>query len=155
MAAMAYLTAVGARQGDIKGDVTLKGREGSVALVSVSHEIDTPYDVATGHISGKRQHKPLVVIALLDRATPKLYQALVTNEVLTGVKIEFWRPAPEIVAPYYVIALTNAAIVGIELAPSAEPHDRNERLQIQFIYEKIVETYTETGDSFDDSWSAP
>jgi len=89
MAAMAYLTAVGARQGDIKGDVTLRGREGSVALVSVSHEIDTPYDVATGHISGKRQHKPLVVIALLDRATPKLYQALVTNEVLTGVKIEF------------------------------------------------------------------
>jgi type VI secretion system Hcp family effector len=70
------------------GDVTLRGREGAVALISVTHEIDTPYHAATGHMSGKRQHKPISVVALIS-GTPKLYGALIGSEVPTSVKIEF------------------------------------------------------------------
>jgi hypothetical protein len=35
-----------------------------------------------------------VITKLTDPATPKLYAALVTNEVLTDAKLTFWGPAP-------------------------------------------------------------
>ena len=152
MLARAFLSARGARQGDIKGDVTLKGREGSIALIlGGARDRCAPYDQATGLYHGKRVHKPVVVVTAIDQSTPKLFAALIANEVQTSVKIEFWRPAPEIVAPHFVIALTNAAIVAIELAPALQPHDRDEWLRIHFTYEKITWTYGESGNSFEDN----
>ena len=112
MAAIAYLTAHGQKQGDIKGGATEKGREGSIPLISVAYEVDAPFDSATGQASGKRVHKPIMIVKVIDQASPRLLQALVTNEVLTSVKIEFWRPVPEAAAPYFSIMLTNAALAG-------------------------------------------
>jgi hypothetical protein len=53
-----------------------------------------------------------------------------------------------------VIALANATIVAAELSHSAEAHDPNERLSVQFRVRKISGTYGETGDSFSDAWNA-
>src|SRR5256885_1757279 len=52
-------------------------------------ETVSPRDVATGHASGKRIHKPIVFTKEWDAASPKLFQALVTNEVLKSVLFEF------------------------------------------------------------------
>jgi type VI secretion system secreted protein Hcp len=59
MSIIAYLTLTGAKQGAIKGGVTAKGREGTIAVAAVSHEITTPVDQATGAATGKRQHDPI------------------------------------------------------------------------------------------------
>jgi type VI secretion system secreted protein Hcp len=92
MAHMAYMTLRGQRQGDIKGGVTQKGREGSIALIDVGYEIETPFDAALGGLTGRRKHSPLVIRKAIDEASPKLFEALVTNETLTSVKIEFGGP---------------------------------------------------------------
>ena len=151
MSATAFLTVRGARQGDIKGDVTLVGREGSIALISVAYGVDATYDPSSGQISGKRQHKPISVTKRIDQTSPKLVAALVANETLTSVKIEFWRPGPEVAAPYFVIALTNAAIVAISLAPAEAPQ-RGEYEMVQFTYRKIVWTWTASSQSAEDDW---
>ena len=153
MLATAFLTARGARQGDIKGDVTLKGREGSIALVSVAHALDAPYDAATGQMSGKRQHKPVMVATRIDQATPRLIAAMVANETLTTAKIEFWRDAPELSTPYFVIVLTNAAIVEVSLAPADAGDHRSELVKVALVYQKIEWTF-DSGDSASDSWVA-
>jgi type VI secretion system secreted protein Hcp len=153
MAALAYLTVHGQKQGDIKGGATEKGREGSIPLISVAYEVDAPFDSATGQASGKRVHKPITIVKVIDQASPRLLQALVTNEVLTSVKIEFWRPVPEAAAPYFSIMLTNAALAGIALAPSSEDAS-NEYERVQFTYQKITWTYLETGVSAKDDWVA-
>ena len=153
MAALAYLTVHGQKQGDIKGGATEKGREGSIPLISVAYEVDAPFDSATGQASGKRVHKPITIVKVIDQASPRLLQALVTNEVLTSVKIEFWRPVPEAAAPYFIIMLTNAALAGIALAPSSEDAS-NEYERVEFTYQKITWTYLETGESAEDSWIA-
>ena len=101
MAPIAYLTARGQKQGDIKGGATEKGREGSIPLISVAYDVETPLDPASGLPTGKRVHKPITVVKVIDQATPTLLQALVTNEVLTSAKIEFWRPVPEAVSPVF------------------------------------------------------
>jgi type VI secretion system secreted protein Hcp len=151
MAMIAYLTARGQKQGDIKGGATEKEREGSIPLISVAYDVETPLDPASGLPTGKRVHKPITVVKFIDQATPTLLQALVTNEVLTSVKIEFLRPVPEAVAPYFIISLTNALIVGIALAPSGE--DVSNEYE-QFTYQKITWSYPETGQSAEDDWSA-
>ncbi len=149
----AYLTLRGQKQGDIKGGATKKGREGSIPLISVAYEVERPLDPASVLPTGKRVHKPITVVKVIDQASPKLLQALVTNEVLTSARIEFWRPVPEVVSPYFIIVLTNALLAGIALAPSGEDVS-NEYEQVQFTFQKISWTYPETGDSAEDDWSA-
>ena len=153
MATTAYLTARGRKQGDIKGSVARKGREGSIALIAVSYQIETPVDPATGAVTGKRQHKPVTITKVVDQATPKFLKAMVDNEVLTEVKIEFWRTAPESASPYFVIALTNALIEAESFASSGdqEPHETE---QISFTYQKITVSWTATGDEAQDDWDA-
>ncbi|MBV8105970.1 MAG: type VI secretion system tube protein Hcp [Hyphomicrobiales bacterium] len=158
MAPIAYLTVHGQRQGDIKGGATEKRREGSIPLISVAYEVDAPVDPATGHVTGKRIHKPVTIIKVIDQASPKLLEALVTNEVLTSVKIEFWRPAPEAAAPYFIIALTNALVTNAALSSSSGSHaqapDAHELEEIEFTYQKITWTYPENGDEAQDDWAS-
>jgi type VI secretion system secreted protein Hcp len=154
MPTTAYLTLTGKAQGAIKGNVTAKGREGAIALLSVAYGISSPFDPATGQTSGKRQHKPIVVTKAIDEASPTLLKALVTNEVLTTVKIEFWRSAPEAAASYYSIALTNAIVSDVTLNSSASEATTNEIEQLQFVYQKIAWTWTASGTSAQDDWNA-
>ena len=153
MATSAYLTVHLQTQGDIKGGATEKGREGSIPLISVAYEVDVPIDPATGHVTGRRAHKPITIVKVIDQASPQLLRALVSNEALASVRIEFWRPVPEAAAPYFIITLTNAVVAGIALAPSSEDGS-HEYEQVQFTYQKIIWTYPETGDSAEDDWSA-
>lgn len=56
----AYLNLKGQKAGELKGGIT---------LVSIT-EAPAPRDAASGLPTGKRQHKPLVLTAEVDRASP-------------------------------------------------------------------------------------
>src|SRR5829696_8166488 len=92
MALNAYLKLKGQKQGEIKGGVTQKGREGKIAVIAVSHEIVSPRDAASGLPTGKRMHKPFVITKELDKSTPLLYNVLVNNENITEWELQFWTP---------------------------------------------------------------
>lgn len=85
-----FLKLQGQIQGIIKGPITLPGKEDSISVISISHELVSPRDPATGLPTGKRQHKPLAIIKLIDRSTPLLYRALVTNEKMTTFNLAFY-----------------------------------------------------------------
>src|ERR1043165_4020450 len=93
MALNAYLTLKGQKQGNINGSVTQKGHENQIMVIAVSHEVVSPRDAASGLPTGKRQHKPLVITKEIDKATPLLYKALVTNETLTSFVLNFYQPS--------------------------------------------------------------
>jgi type VI secretion system secreted protein Hcp len=160
MARTAFVTITGAKQGQIKGGVTLKGKEGSIALFALTSEIASPFDQASATASGKRQHHPIVITKPIDQATPKLYHALVSNEVLTDVTINFWRPSPGPAGgaeqQYFTIKLTNARIVDIRLI-SADTQDPAKAAEVpyeevQFVYQKITWTWTDGGITAQDTW---
>src|SRR6187401_2230480 len=90
MALNQYLKLKGQKQGEIKGSVTQKGREGKIMVIAVSHEIMSPRDAASGLPTGKRMHKPFVVTKELDKSSPLLYNVLCNNENVTEWKLEFW-----------------------------------------------------------------
>jgi len=53
MAMTSYLTLEGANQGKIEGDVTQKGREKSILVYEIEHEIEIPRDTHTGMPTGQ------------------------------------------------------------------------------------------------------
>ena len=116
MALNAYLTIKGEKQGTIKGSVTQKGREGWIAVYAADHEILSPRDAATGLASGKRQHKPISITKEIDKSTPLLHKALVSNENLKEVVLRFFAATPNgMETNNYIIKLNNAHIISIQL----------------------------------------
>lgn len=155
MALLAYLRLVGSRQGEIKGSVTQKGREGRIAVIAADHELLVPIEPATGAATGKRQHKPIRITKELDRATIALRTLLVTNEVITTWELQFWR-AQAAAAPggpggnefqHFTIRLTNARVVGIHFhLPNVRDPEQMRYLEYEevgFTYERISWTWTD------------
>lgn len=165
MALNAYLRLVGQKQGEIKGGVTQKGREGSILVIAVSHDVSRPFDLASGLPTGKRLHRPLVITKELDRASPLLWQALVGNESLSSFELRFW--TPQIAAAtgagtevqHYTIKLLNAHVSDIRFTM---PNNRNPELaryseyeEVSFIYQHIEWTWTQGGITAMDDWTSP
>ncbi|MES2776392.1 MAG: Hcp family type VI secretion system effector [Bacteroidota bacterium] len=165
MALNAYLKLKGQKQGVIKGSVTQKGREGKIMVIAVSHEIVSPRDAASGQATGKRQHKPFTITKEIDKSTPLLYKALVSNENITTWELQFFRPStmglPSTGAEvnHYTVVLTNAKIVDIK---STMLNNKNPELvkfaeyeEVAFTYQKIEWTWVVDGISASDDWEAP
>src|ERR1700690_762353 len=81
-------TAKAQKQGDLNKEGTTKGQENWIPLHAVDYEVVSPHDVASGHASGKRQHRPFVFSKVPGASTPQWWQALITNEILDKVVIE-------------------------------------------------------------------
>jgi type VI secretion system secreted protein Hcp len=135
----ASMSITGQKQGTFNGD----GRQGKIDVIAVSHEIVSPRDAASGLPTGKRQHKPFVITKELDKSTPLLYNALVTNENLTKVELTFFRGSNG----YMKVTLTNASI--------SDDKRVGEYEEIAFTYQKIEWTWVDGGITAQDDWEAP
>ncbi|CAN5755567.1 Hcp family type VI secretion system effector [soil metagenome] len=161
MALNAYLTLKGKRQGDISGSVTKKGRENSILVYSFSNEVLVPRDPASGMATGRRQHKPLMILKEIDKSTPLLWNALATNESITAWELKFWAPSNtgQAEKQIYSIRLTNANIVSIrDFMPDNQDPERAKlplQEEIFFTYQKIEWLWTDGGISAQDDWQSP
>jgi type VI secretion system secreted protein Hcp len=145
----AYLRLVGAKQGEIKGSVTQKGREGKIMVIAVSHGIMSPHDPGSGQATGRRQHGPFVITKEADRATVPLRSMLVDNEVAKEWELQFWRSVTAAETQYFSIALREAVIVSIDLQM---PNNKQADLmkletfeEVAFTYRRIEWTWTDGG----------
>jgi type VI secretion system secreted protein Hcp len=165
MALNAYLKLKGQKQGEIKGSVTQKGRENKIAVIAVSHEIISPRDAASGLPTGKRMHKPFVITKELDKSSPLLHQALVTNENIAEWELQFWTPQLRATAgtgtevQHYTIKLTNANVASIHYRmlnnKNPELMKYAECEEIAFTYQKIEWTWNDGGITAADDWESP
>lgn len=157
MALAGYLTLTGTRHGPIIGSVTQKGREGSIEVVSLYHEIVAPRDPASGRPTGKRMHKPFSITKPVDRSSPFLHAVLTHNENLTDVTLRLFRPhATGVERHAFTVRLMNATIASIQLRLLNTRHQRNARMpeleEVSFAYQRIEWTWMEGNISADDDW---
>jgi type VI secretion system secreted protein Hcp len=152
-----YLQVTGAKQGVIKGEVTVKGREFQHRLLAYSHEIVMPRDPTSGLPTGKRQHQPFRIVKLLNQGSPQLMTAMTTGEDLSSVVIDVWTPGvagAEIKLMTYM--LTNAHVVSLRpwmpnrSDTSAQSYPPAE--EIAFTYQSITVTYQPGGIVSVDEW---
>lgn len=152
-----YLFIKGAKSGVIKGGVTVKGQEGAILVDSISHEILSPRDAATGMASGKREHKPYTVLVHVDQAWPLLYNLLVTNENITQVELRVMVPSASGVNTLQrKVLLTNANISDIKqyTVDNANGNGNFDALEISFTYQKIEWVWNQGGISAMDDWTS-
>jgi len=157
-----YLTLKGQKQGTIKGGVTQKGREDTIQVQYLQSKITSPRDAASGLPTGKRQHEPLVFRKMMDKSTPKLLSALVTNENLTSAQFKFYSTSKlgtEVNS--FNIDLLNASIAShnfyhpdtMDAGAGGTAPDSLEELTLT--YQKITWTYVDGGITADDDWESP
>lgn len=154
----AYMTATGATQGAITGSVDQAGREGSMEVLEFSHSVSQSVDNASGLPSGKRQHRPIRIIKDIDKASPILMTVMTSNENLTEVRIDFWRPnqaGQEL--QFYTVELVNATITNISQISGSEDELLQKPAQetITFTYQKIIWTWQDGGITSEDDWETP
>ena len=127
---------------------TQKGHEGAISVQSAEFQILAPTDLGSGLASGKRQHKPLTILKEVDKASPLLLQALVTNENLTLFNLQLVAPGQDSVV--YRIDLSNARVVDVHMITV----DGRSREQVSFAYQKITWTWVSPNVVAMDDWNA-
>ncbi len=167
---MAYTFRVkvkGKKQGQFKGESARdKWKDQWMEGLSYNHEIKSPRDVTTGQAAGKRQHGSTTFTKEWGPATPQIFQALCTNEVLPEVRFEFYKTnatGEEYV--YHTITLTNATISNIKYMTGASTEgansskhqgaiDTHELEAVSFSYQKISVENIDGKTMGEDDWHA-
>jgi len=160
MALNSYLKLKGQKQGDIKGSVTQKGREGKILVMAFDHEVQTPRDPASGLPTGKRMHRPFTITKEIDKSSPLLYSALVNNENLTVWELQcFAAKTSGVEVNTYAVTLTNARIVDITSTMLNNKIPENAKMplmeEVSFTYQKIQWTWVSGGITSSDDWESP
>jgi len=150
------LTITGEVQGQIEGSCELEDREGTILVQAFDHIVEIPTD-DRGIASGRRAHRPMTMTKEIDRSTPMLYQALCTGELLTDVKLDWYRlDGSGDEELYFSIELQNAMITRIHpWVPNVlNPANANLRHMedISIAYERIIWTWEPDGIEFEDQW---
>jgi type VI secretion system secreted protein Hcp len=147
-----YLTLTGENQGEIKGGVVVQGKENSILVLASTHSIISPRDAASGLPTGKRQHKPITITKLVDKASPLLAECITKNENILTWKLDFWRLSKAGAEQlYFTIELENAAVAGISQQATADGFTE----RVSFTYQKIIWTWVDGGITAQDDWEAP
>lgn len=148
-----------AGHGSWPGEDDQKGRENSCLVFEFSYNVEIPFDTDTGQASGRRRHKPIVITKRMDKASPKLLQALTQGETLTEVKFEFYRvDKMGGQSKYYTIELSNAQLVNItQWFPIT--HDKEKAHyphceEVELTFQKITYTWVDGGITSTDDWQA-
>ncbi|TAL69052.1 MAG: type VI secretion system tube protein Hcp [Bacteroidetes bacterium] len=137
-----YLQIKGAKQGTFKGETRNQQFPDNIQGIAFSYEIKSPRDAATGQASGKRQHQPIKIVKEWGAASPQIFQACVTNEVLPSVVLQFVHVNSDgFEQVYQTITLTNANISGVRMFKdyfnSAQGVDSKELEEVSFTFQKI------------------
>lgn len=141
----------------VRGGVDIKGREGSIKLVGMQHDVFIPTDDLTGAATATRQHEAYTFEKEIDRSSPLLYHALTTGRTLTKAIFRYYRINHNgMEDEYFNAALENVKICHIVPImfdmkdTDFEKHGHIEHVGMR--YEKITWSYVDGNIQHTDSW---
>jgi type VI secretion system secreted protein Hcp len=116
-----YVTIEAASQGRLAGESTRELHKDKLTGIGFSYEVTSSRGAASGRASRKREHGAVTFTKEWGAASPQLFQALVTNEVLTSALFEFVRTNEVGVEHvFHTIALTDASVMSIHQYVAAQ-----------------------------------
>lgn len=116
-----YVTIEAAKQGRLAGETSVSAHEGKLAGLGFSYEVTSPRVAGSGAGTGGREHGAVTFTKEWGAASPQLFSALVTNEVIDTALFEFVR-TDEAGAEYvfHTIKLTDASVTAIHQYVAAQ-----------------------------------
>jgi len=158
MAIPAYMWIKDDGGADIKGSVTVNGREGSVEVVEFEHGVKIPTDNNTGKLTGTRVHAPITFTKETDASTPYLYKAVTSGQTLKSIEIKWYKiddAGKE--KEYFNTKLDNVKVVAVRPKmldiknPDYEKHNHLEEVELR--YEQITWSYKDGNIIHKDTWN--
>jgi len=157
----------GANQGAIEGwgswpgEDDQEGRDGSSLIQQFDHEMTIPRDPQSGLASGRRVHHPVRIVKRLDKASPKLLQALCQGERFTTVTFKWFRTDPTGAGGqqhYFTTELQEAVICQMKqwfpITSDQAKSNYSHFEDVSFTYRKIIWTWEDGGIQTEDDWKA-
>ncbi|ANG93465.1 Hcp family T6SS protein CtsH1 [Lelliottia amnigena] len=158
MAIPVYLWLTDEAGNQVKGSVDMPGREGSVEIVELMHNVELPTDNLTGKITSKRKHGDYALIKEIDSTSPRLYQGVSSGRTFKQAVLRFYRiNFNGIEEEYFRVTMDNVRVNYIEpfmmdiKNPSFEKHNHLEAFYLA--YEKITWHYLDGNIIYSDLWN--
>lgn len=156
-----FLTLSGTKTGAIQGDSVRSGRENTIEVEYLQQKVKTPIDPSTGASTGRRQYEPFVIRKRVERSTPLLLNALITNETLTG-SFKFYKVDQKTGTEvnFYTIELKNARVISHnEYSPQANDSGAGSSAvpsmeEVAFVFQTITWTIEDGGITATDTISS-
>lgn len=153
-----YVSITGVRQGPFPGEIIRKGFEGKIAGLNFDYSVVSPRDPVTGVATVKRQHRPIRIKKAWGASSTSLFTALMTNESLPSVVIDFFSADPNgVMVLDHTIKLTNASVASIAhnseslgAAATVPPTET-----VEFVFQQIELLNHRTKSAAMDSMTAP
>lgn len=127
---------------DIDGESQDEDHKNWIDLISFAQSHSVLADAATGRDRGRVVFEDIVVTKELDKASPKLAEAVAQGKVFPRVDIHWARVAADGAQTYYKYELKNVQVTSYSLGGSAQS-DPVPTEQLSLNFEEIKATYTE------------
>lgn len=116
-----YVTIEAATQGRLAGEIPRSVHKGKLAGLGFSYEVTSPRVAGSGAGTGGREHGTVTFTKEWGPASPQLFSALVTNEVIESALFEFVR-RNDVGVDYvfHTIKLTDACVTAIHQYVAAQ-----------------------------------
>jgi len=164
-----YLSIEGQTQGNITagaftadsvGNIYVEGHEDEMLVQAVSHDISVPTDPQSGQPSGQRVHGPLIVTCALNKATPLIFNAVVSGEMLPEVRLNWYRTSTEGKQEHFFTYILEDAIatdLSIDMPHAQDESSSNftQLVNVTFTYRKVTLEHNVSGTSGSDDWRKP
>ena len=144
---------------NIEGESTISSmdRENTIEVWSYRYEVRTPREDATGQLTGRRQHSPIVITKPIDKSSPLLFKALTTNEQVTRAEFRFYRPAAGSSGAeehYLTVFIENGYVASYRTFTLSDIGNGNTQMmeEVSFVFQDITITYEIGGATHKDSW---
>lgn len=143
-----------------RAESTRSGHTDKTDVLSYTMDLKSTRDAASGQATGKRQYQPILLWKNSGASSPQFFQALVTNESIKKITLEFYRP-DEVFKQNelaYTIELENASITGYRqvmgVPDQAEFRAKGAGLydEIRIVFEKITVTDKKARTQYNDAW---
>jgi type VI secretion system secreted protein Hcp len=142
---------------NITGSVDVNGREGSIEMFEVLHELYIPTDNNTGKLTGTRIHTPFMFTKEIDYSSPYFYKAATTGQTLKSAEFKWYKindAGQEV--EFFNTKLEHVKVVQVTSMmhdiknTSKEKHCHLEQIELR--YEKITWNYKDGNIAHSDSW---
>jgi type VI secretion system secreted protein Hcp len=142
---------------NITGSVDVNGREGSIEMFEVLHELYIPTDNNTGKLTGTRIHTPFMFTKEIDSSSPYFYKAATTGQTLKSAEFKWYKindAGQEV--EFFNTKLEHVKVVQVTSMmhdiknTSKEKHCHLEQIELR--YEKITWNYKDGNIAHSDSW---
>jgi len=145
--------------GSWPGEDDQKGREGASLIQQFDHEITIPRDPQSGLATGRRVHHPVRIVKRIDKASPRLFQALCQGERFKTVEFKWFRIDPSGAGGqvhYFNTKLEEAILVGMKswfpITSDSTKRDFSHFEDCSFTYRRITWQWMDGGVVTVDDW---